>query len=128
MRYLLDTHTFIWILNIPEIIPPPVQRLVEDRSATLLVSIATPWEMAVKVASGKLDAADILDRFEDELRRGKFTMLETVVRHVIDGGRLPPHHRDPFDRLLAAQALDMGIPLLSRDTIFDEYGVLRIWD
>lgn len=128
MKYLLDTNTFIWILNIPEAIPTPVQKLVADRSSILLVSIATPWEMAIKVASGKLDAGNILDRFEDELRRGKFTMLETLIRHVIDGGRLPLHHRDPFDRLLAAQALDMGIPLLSRDSIFDGYGVPRIWN
>lgn len=128
MTYLLDTHTFLWILNTPEVLPAQVRSIVEDRSATLLISIATPWEMAIKVSSGKLDAADILDDFEGALTRGMFTVLETTVRHVIRGGRLPLHHRDPFDRLLAAQALELRIPLVSRDRIFDLYGVKRIWD
>jgi PIN domain nuclease of toxin-antitoxin system len=127
MTYLLDTHTFLWILNTPEALPAQVQSIVNDRSATLLISIATPWEMAIKVACGKLDAADILDDFEGALTRGRFTALDTTVRQAIRGGRLPLHHRDPFDRLLAAQALDLRIPLVSRDRVFDLYGVKRIW-
>jgi PIN domain nuclease of toxin-antitoxin system len=127
MTYLLDTHTFLWILNTPEVLPARVQSIVEDHFATLLVSIATPWEMAIKVASGKLEAADILDDFEGAVARGRFTVLETTVRQVIRAGTLPPHHRDPFDRLLAAQALDLRIPIVSRDEIFDRYGVQRIW-
>jgi PIN domain nuclease of toxin-antitoxin system len=83
--------------------------------------------MAIKTAIGKLNAADILDDFEAVASRGRFTILETMVRQVIRGGRLPLHHRDPFDRLLAAQALDSGIPIVSRDRIFDRYGVQRIW-
>jgi PIN domain nuclease of toxin-antitoxin system len=128
MTYLLDTHVFLWILNTPEVLPAPVQRIAENSSATLLVSIATPWEMAIKVTSGKLDAADILDDFEAALTRGKFTLMETTIQHVIRGGWLPPHHWDPFDRLLAAQALDLRVPLISRDRVFDLYGVKRIWD
>jgi PIN domain nuclease of toxin-antitoxin system len=84
--------------------------------------------MAMKVTCGKLDAADILDDFEAALARGRFTSLETTIRQVIRGGRMPLHHRDPFDRLLAAQALDLRIPLVSRDRVFDLYGVKRIWD
>ncbi|MGD0548265.1 MAG: type II toxin-antitoxin system VapC family toxin [Terracidiphilus sp.] len=128
MNYLLDTHTFVWILNTPEILTSRVQSIVEDRSSFLLISIATPWEMAIKVGSGKLDAANILDDFEAAISRGRFTFLETAVRQAIRGGRLPAHHRDPFDRLLAAQALDLNLPLISRDGIFDLYGVRRIWD
>jgi PIN domain nuclease of toxin-antitoxin system len=128
MTYLLDTHTFLWILNTPEALPARVQSIAEDSFATLLVSIATPWEMAIKVACNKLDAADILDDFEGAVTRGRFTVLETSIPHVIRGGRLPAHHRDPFDRLLAAQALELRVPLLSRDMVFDLYGVKRIWD
>jgi PIN domain nuclease of toxin-antitoxin system len=127
MTYLLDTHAFLWILNTPEALPARVQSIVEDRFAKLLVSIATPWEMAIKVASGKLDAANILDDFERVVIRGRFTVLETTVRQAIRSGRFPFHHRDPFDRLLAAQALDLGIPIVSRDNVFDRYGVQRIW-
>jgi PIN domain nuclease of toxin-antitoxin system len=128
MTYLLDTHTFLWILNTPELLPPQVQGIVQDRFAALLVSIATPWEMAIKVASGKLVAADILGDFEGAMTRGKFTALETTVRQAIRSGGLPFHHRDPFDRLLAAQALDLKVPLISRDKVFDLYGVQRIWN
>ena len=128
MTYLLDTHAFLRILNTPEVLPALVQSIVKDRFVTLLVSIATPWKMAIKVASGKLDAADSLNDFEGVLTRGKFTVLETTIRQVIRGGRLPLHHHDPFDRLLAAQALDLRIPLVSRDRVFDLYGVKRVWD
>jgi PIN domain nuclease of toxin-antitoxin system len=109
-------------------LPERVQGIVLDRSAILLISIATPWEMAIKVASGKLNAADILDNFEAAVTRGRFSVLETAIRQAISSGRLPFYHRDPFDRLLAAQALDLGIPIVSRDRIFDLYGVKRIWE
>jgi len=128
MTYLLDTHTFLWILNAPKVLPASVQSICKNRSATLLISIVTPWEMAIKSAIGKLDAAYVLDNFEALLTQGGFTMLETTIQHVIRGWRLPSHHRDPFDRLIAAQALDLRIPLVSRDRVFDLYGVKRIWD
>ena len=128
MTYLLDTHTFLWILNAPKVLPASVESICKNRSATLLISIVTPWEMAIKSAIGKLDAAYVLDNFEALLTQGGFTMLETTIQHVIRGGRLPSHHRDPFDRLIAAQALDLRIPLVSRDRVFDLYGVKRIWD
>lgn len=128
MIYLLDTHTFLWILNTPEILPAQIQSIYQDRSATLLISIATPWEMAIKAANGKLDAADILDDFDAAATRGRFTVIDTSVRQAIRSARLPFHNKDPFDRLLAAQALDLSVPLLSRDPVFDFYGVQRIWD
>jgi PIN domain nuclease of toxin-antitoxin system len=128
MIFLLDTHIFLWLLRTPEVLPAQVLSLCRDPSTTLALSAATPWEMAIKVTSGKLQAADILDDFEAIATRGRMTILETTIRQVICSGRLPFHHKDPFDRLLAAQALDLRIPLVSRDRIFDLYGVKRIWD
>jgi PIN domain nuclease of toxin-antitoxin system len=128
MTYLLDTHTFLWLLREPEILPAQVMQIASDRSQALVLSLATPWEMAIKVSAGKLDAAEILDRFELVASRAGFSILDTTIRQVIRSGRLPIHHKDPFDRLLAAQALELRIPLLSRDTVFDLYGVKRIWD
>ena len=128
MTYLLDTHTFLWLLGAPEMLPAKVLKIAEDPSAVLALSIVTPWEMAIKTAIGKLDAADILDDFEAVAARGKFAILETVARQVIHSGRLPFHHRDPFDRLLVAQSLELGIPLISRDRVFDLYGVRRVWN
>jgi PIN domain nuclease of toxin-antitoxin system len=128
MRYLLDSHTLLWALESPGKLSGEVRRIVEDPASKLLLSIATPWELAIKTNSGKLDAGKILEKFDQLASSGGYAVLETCVSHVISAGTLPPHHRDPFDRLLAAQALDLRVPLLSRDKIFDLYGVKRIWD
>jgi len=99
-----------------------------DPTAELFISIATPWEMAIKAGIGKLDnAAEILDNFESLIAAGGYRILETSIRHLIQGGRLPLYHKDPFDRLLAAQALDLRLPILSGDDVFDKYGVKRVW-
>jgi PIN domain nuclease of toxin-antitoxin system len=127
MTYLLDTHILLWMLGAPDILPDRVQNITEDDSAILILSIAIPWEIAIKTTSGKLSAAKILDDFEGVTSRGRFTILETTVRQVIRAGRLPLYHRDPFDRLLVAQALELGVPIVSQDKIFDRYGVQRIW-
>jgi PIN domain nuclease of toxin-antitoxin system len=128
MKYLLDTHTFLWLVNTPEVLPDPVRRVLEDRSAIILVSIVVPWEIAIKAKIGKLEAGEILDDFEAKLTKAKLDMLETTVRQVVWAGRLPLHHRDPFDRLLIAQAFDLRIPILSNDQTLDFYGVSRIWN
>jgi len=127
MTYLLDTHTLIWFLRTPAFLPAGVRSLIEDEESTLAVSLATPWEMSIKTSIGKLRAADILDDFESIMTRGRFNLLVPTVEHVITGGRLPWFHRDPFDRLLAAQAMELGFSLLSKDVVFDAYGVRRIW-
>jgi len=127
MTYLLDTQTFLWLLRDPQMLPAKVREIAADRSKTLVLSIVTPWEMAIKAKIGKLEAAAILDNFEHQIAIAGYSILETTVRQAIRGGRLPLHHKDPFDRLLAAQALDLRIPLVSRDSIFDLYGVNRIW-
>jgi len=91
------------------------------------MSIATPWELAIKTKAGKLDAVQILKAIESDELQGEVAILPTEARHVVRAGMLPLHHRDPFDRLLAAQALELGIPILSRDRVFERYGVKRIW-
>jgi PIN domain nuclease of toxin-antitoxin system len=128
MRYLLDTHILLWALESPEKLPVSIRRIVEDPASGLLLSIATPWELAIKTNTGKLDAGKILQQFDQLTSSGGYGLIETRVSHVIRAGRLPLHHRDPFDRLLAAQALDLKVPLISRDRVFDIYGVKRIWD
>jgi PIN domain nuclease of toxin-antitoxin system len=129
VRFLVDTHTFLWAILSPEKLSDRVTEIFTDREAELLLSIATPWEMAVKAGIGKLEnGADILDDFEHRVTASGYGMLETSVKHAIRSGSLPRYHKDPFDRLLIAQALDLDLPILSRDTIFDAYGVRRIWD
>jgi PIN domain nuclease of toxin-antitoxin system len=128
MKCLLDTHTFLWLVNTPEVLPDRVLDIVRDRSATILVSLVVPWEIAIKAKTGKLDATGVLDDFESKVTKAKFEIQGMTVRHVIRGGSLPLHHRDPFDRLLIAQAFEMRIPILSNDVVLDLYGVHRIWD
>lgn len=128
MTYLLDTHTLLWYLRAPAGLPIRILDLIEDENATLAVSLITPWEIAIKTAAGRLHAADILDDFESILARGRFNLVTPSLSQVIRSGRMPRYHRDPFDRLLAAQSLDLGWSLLSQDTAFDAYGVRRIWE
>jgi len=127
MTYLLDTHTFLWLVSSPGLLPSRVLGIIMDRSASILVSIVTPWEIAIKHATGKLQASQILDNFEAKVTHSKLEMIATSVPQVIRAGGLPLHHRDPFDRLLVAQALDLQIPILSADRMFDRYSVQRIW-
>ena len=129
MRYLLDTHVFLWAVLSPEKLSNRITGILTDREAELLLSVATPWEMAIKAEIGKLEnGAEILDDFETRTTASGYRMLETSVKHAVRSASLPRYHKDPFDRLLIAQALDLNLPILSRDTIFDTYGVRRIWD
>jgi len=128
MKYLLDTHTFLWWVTAPEVLPLSLRDFLDDPSHELLLSIAVPWELAIKTNSGKLDARQILRDIELGQLEIELQVLRAEVSHVIRDGFLPLHHRAPFDRLLAAQALDLGIPIVSHDRIFELYGVKRIWE
>ena len=128
MTFLLDTHTYLRLLRAPEMLPEQVVRLCDDPAVDLALSTVTAWEMAIKVGLGKLDAADLLDEFESVAEQAKIRLLEVTVKQMVRSGLLPQHHSDPFDRLLAAQALEQDATLLSRDPIFDLYGVKRIWE
>jgi PIN domain nuclease of toxin-antitoxin system len=127
MTYLLDTHALIWFLRSPAALPRAIRELIEEPASTLAISLATPWEMSIKTSIGKLDAADILDDFEAIMMRGRFNLLAPTAAQVIRSGRLPWYNRDPFDRLIAAQTLELGWSLLSKDKVFDAYGVRRLW-
>jgi PIN domain nuclease of toxin-antitoxin system len=127
MRYLLDSHTLLWAIESPEKLSKTARRIVDDRSSVLFVSIATPWELAIKANSGKLDVQELLQDFDRSISSSGYDLLDTKVPQVIRAGMLPMHHRDPFDRLMAAQALELRLPIVSRDHVFDLYGVTRIW-
>jgi len=128
MRFLLDTHTFLWNLRSPNEIADQARAILADPGAELLISIVIPWEIAIKSGIGKLrNVSDLLEDFERRVIAGGFQILETSIKHIVRSGGLPLHHKDPFDRLLIAQALDLDVPILSRDEIFDLYGIKRIW-
>jgi PIN domain nuclease of toxin-antitoxin system len=127
MNFLLDTHAFLWFLQQPERLPHDVHGIIVGSDQTLALSIATPWEMAIKAGSGKLGTTDILENFELFARKCGCAIVPLTLKQAIASGLLPLRHKDPFDRLLAAQALELDLTIISCDTIFDEYGVKRFW-
>lgn len=128
MRYLLDTHTFLWTLRSPHEIADRARSILADPGSELLISIAIPWEIAIKSGAGKLDnISDLLDDFENQVSAGGYRILEISCKQAIRSGRLPLHHNDPFDRMLIAQSLDLDVPIISCDDVFDKYAVRRVW-
>jgi len=128
VKILLDTHAFLWFVMDSSKISKRATSLIESTENEVYLSVASIWEMAIKVSIGKLR---IDESFEDfimpELESNQFSLLNIEVRHLGKVVNLPFHHRDPFDRLLAAQSLTMNMPILSRDTAFDLYDVERLW-
>ena len=128
MRFLVDTRTFLWAILSPEKLTDRVKSVFADREAEILVSIATPWEMAIKAGMGKLEnGAKILDDFEDRLTSCGYRVIETSIEHAIRSGCLPRYHKDPFDRLLIAQAITESLPILTHDAAFAPYPVKVLW-
>ena len=128
MRLLLDTHTLLWFLAEPDRIPDSTLGLVEAETSDVQISIASLWEIALKVAKGKLVLPGSFDAvFPEQLRQNEMTLLDLRLPHVSRLLTLPFHHRDPFDRMLAAQSLVEDLLLVSADAQFDAYGVRRLW-
>lgn len=127
MIVLLDTHALIWWFNEPAKLSKRVISLLSNPENTVLVSAAVAWEIAIKSKSGKLNAVGLLEDLNRQIKREGFSDLPISIEQAVKAGLLPMHHRDPFDRLLIAQAQDMDIPILSTDSIMDRYQIKRIW-
>jgi len=127
MRVLVDTHAFIWgFLDDPRL-SLAARRAITD-AADRYVSIASCWEIAIKVSRGKLTfAKPVVQVLPEQLALGGFQLLPIDLNDVARVATMPFHHRDPFDRLLAAQALDEDLTIVSIDPIFQKYGVKRVW-
>jgi PIN domain nuclease of toxin-antitoxin system len=128
MRVLLDTHALLWfVLGDPELSPQATSCILETAN-TKLVSPASYWEIAIKISLGKYA---LTEPYVDFMRRAVddngFEILHISYRHTAALIELPIHHRDPFDRLLIAQAMVEGIPILSGDPSFKAYSVTRLW-
>lgn len=128
MRVLLDTHTFLWFALDDPRVSAVARSLILDPSHEKLVSPASYWEIAIKLSAGKLSLNQPYESFMHQGIHGSgFTILPVLLSHTAVAARLPFHHRDPFDRLLVAQALAENIPLVSADNALDRYGVRRLW-
>ena len=128
MRALLDTHALLWWLCDDPALGKAARRVLSDTRNTVMVSAASAWEIATKVRLGKLPtAADLVADFQGQMEREGFQLLSVSVEHGIRGGLLPGPHRDPFDRMLIAQAQAEHLPIVSDEAVFDAYGVRRLW-
>ena len=128
MRLLLDTHALLWWLTDDPALSATARKSVARSGNTILVSAASAWEIAMKFRLGKLpDATDVISDFVGHLRSERFESLLISAEHGIRAGLLPGPHKDPFDRVLIAQAQAEDVPIISNDIVFDQYKVRRIW-
>ena len=128
MRLLLDTHGFLWWVEGTRSIGQRARAAVSDPDNEVLLSNAGCWELAITLSLGKLRLTQRLDRFiPEQLRVNGFSLLDVRLPHVARVADLPFRHRDPFDRLLAAQALEDGLTIVSADRILRRYGVAVLW-
>lgn len=127
MRYLLDTHTFLWLANDDPQLTPAARDIFIDSEQECFLSAASVWEMSIKSSLGKLSLTLSVERLvRGGLERG-LRVLNVTCEHAYLVERLPFHHRDPFDRILVAQAIHDGLHLISRERQLDAYAVTRIW-
>ena len=128
MRVLLDTHAFIWWVNGSERLPRRARRAIDNDSNVIFVSAASAWEIATKYHRGRLDEAGAMAPDIAGVIAGQnFEELPITVEDAARAGALPGPHRDPFDRMLIAQALSRNLVLISNESIFDRYGIRRLW-
>ncbi len=128
MRILLDTHTVIWWVDQDHRLGEAARSAIADPSNELFLGAATVWEIAIKVGLGKLTLSmPYLSWMKQAITDLAATLLPVTVEYASAQAGLPLHHRDPFDRLLVAQARVENMPLISGDAIFDRYGITRLW-
>lgn len=128
MRLLLDTHAFLWWLDGNRRLSDTARRAIEDAANDIVVSAVSAWEITTKHRIGKLPRAEAVARdVAGAIASQGFEELAITVTDAERAGRLPGPHRDPFDRILIAQALGHDVAVVSLDRAFDRYGVNRIW-
>lgn len=130
MKILLDTQVFLWLLNdAPELSKSKkATKLFLDAKNDFFISLASLWEIAIKISIGKMTLHQPFEKFiPHQLQENSISQLNINFRHVSKVISLPFHHRDPFDRIIIAQGLEEHLPILSSDEIFEDYGVNRLW-
>lgn len=123
MRLLLDTHAALWVVSDPDALAATARDAILG-AEEIRLSVVSPWELVIKSALGKIVVHRTIEDICRELEREFAAQsLPVTLAHVLEVGRLAPHHGDPFDRLLIAQARVEGLAMVTRDPVFGEYGV-----
>ncbi len=131
MKYLIDTHTFIWFLKGSENLSEGSRKIIENEKNEIFISIVSLWEISIKVALGKLKMLAPYETLISEVYKANMLIISIDFSHTVVQSKLPFYHKDPFDRLIASQALAENMNLLSNDGVFDSYftgsKIRRIW-
>ena len=128
MRLLLDTHTFIWYATDNSRLSTIARSLINNGENDIFLSTASIWEMAIKHSIGRLSfSLPFMEFIKQQLSVSNIGILEINLDQIEIVASLPLHHRDPFDRLIIAQAITEQIPILSVDSVFDNYAIARLW-
>jgi len=127
MDMLIDTHALIcWMID-PARLSQTASHAIADAENAVLVSAVVAWELAIKINTGKIQPSSLLLALDAAFARQAFVELSVSVEQAVKAGLLPLHHRDPFDRLLVAQAQALNVPIVSVDATLDRYGIRRLW-
>jgi len=127
MKLLVDTQAFIWFVEDDKQLPLRIRKELENSNNTVIISIASLWEMTIKMTLGKLKISCDIEQMIDKLYLNGFETLPILPVHIIELSTLDYLHRDPFDRIIIAQGLSENITIVSSDNIFDLYKVKRNW-
>jgi PIN domain nuclease of toxin-antitoxin system len=127
MRYLVDTQSFIWFVEDDVKLPAHIRILMENVGNQLVISIASLWEMTIKMSLGKLILSGDIETMIDKVVSNGFTILTIEPKHLIALSTLDFIHRDPFDRIIISQSISEDIPLISSDDVFNQYPVEWVW-
>lgn len=128
MNLLLDTHAFLWFIDGSARLSQRARELIEDQGNAKLVSVASLWEMGLKMSLGRLELAQpFVDLIPRQMELNGFGLLPVRISHIARIISLPFHHRDPFDRMIVAQCVAEGLSVVSLDAVFDKYSVQRLW-
>lgn len=126
-RILLDTHALIWWLEGGAKLSPAARRAIVNPEATVVVSAASAWEIAIKQHTGKFRVPDLVKDFRGILQQEGFVELPISIEHAVRAAALPGSHKDPFDRVLIAQSQIENAAMVTRDSLFRRYAVQCIW-
>jgi PIN domain nuclease of toxin-antitoxin system len=127
MDFLLDTHALIWWMESSPRLTDRAASAIANKRNRILISAAVGWELSIKVNSGKISLPISLEKLTQSIESYAFVAIPISMSQTVRAGLLPLHHRDPFDRLLVAQARELDVPIVSNDVVLDAYGVQRLW-
>ena len=128
MRYLLDTHVFNWLDSEPDKLSPKIASLCADRANQLVLSLASIWEIQIKFQLGKLKLnKPLITLVKEQQSNNQIELLPVTVQHILSLDKLPAYHRDPFDRILVAQAISEELTFITHDSVIKQYPIKIEW-